>query len=99
MENEEDMLFLQTTATFGLSDRPWTATNIPVGSIVRFVKTIKPKSPGHNQCKYHGNGSNKCRHVVIEWEGMEIPTSVCMEDAARYYFKEANVEPESTSWP
>lgn len=89
LENEEDMLLLRTTAKFGFSDRPWTATNVPVGSMVKFVKTIKPKSVAHCQCRYHGNGSNKCRHVVIDWEGIEIPTSICMEEAALYYFVEA----------
>lgn len=83
------MLLMRTTAKFGFSDRPWTSTDIPTGSLVRFVRTVKPKSPAHSQCRYHGNGSNKCRHIVIEWEGIEVPTSVCMEDAARYYFTEA----------
>lgn len=79
-------LWMRTTGRFGFSKSPWTETDIPVGSIVRFVSTCKPALVAHAQCRYHGNGSSKCRHLVINYDGLEIPTSVCMEDAAVYYF-------------
>jgi len=90
------MLLLRTIAKFGFSDRPWISTEIPVGVIVKFVRTIKPKISAHSQCYYHGHGSNKCRHIVIEWDGIEVPTSICMEDAALHYFVEVKTQNEQS---
>ncbi len=87
-KNKEDVLLLRTMAKFGYSKSPWTTVDIPIGTVVKFVKTSKPSLVAHAQCRYHGNGSNQCRHIWIEWDGLVVPTSVCMEDAALYYFSE-----------
>ena len=84
--DDDDVLYLKTIRTFGFSEQPWKLTDVPTGSLVKFVKSIKPRSPAHCQCRYHGNGSNKCMHVVIEYNGRQIQTGICMEDAALIYF-------------
>lgn len=58
---------------------------IPIGAIVKFVKTVKPNSVAW--CNYHGKNSGLCRYICVEHNELIVQTNVCMEDAAKYYFE------------
>lgn len=86
-------LLLKTMRPIEDPNRPRWKKNlvlpIPVGSVVKFVKTTIVAYT--LDCIYHNSQKRMnigpCRTITIEYEGKEIETGICMEDAVKYFIE------------
>lgn len=86
LTNDGVPLLLVVKKQLAYSDSPWKKImEIVPGDVVKFDKMFVPKVAAHNQCRVHGNGSNKCKNICIIRNGKKYYSNVCF-DASEHYF-------------